>query len=304
MPRCARIKSNDSIYHIMVRSISEIKLFKKNDDKDRYLSLIQKYRYKYGFKVYAYCLMDNHGHFIIDANGADISKIMHGINFCYAQYFNQKYKRHGHVFQDRFKSKIINSDQYLISLSAYIHNNPMDIKKYQDKPQKYKYSTLGVFLGLKKDLYDIVDEKYIMSLFKVDINKAREMYLEFVVGYDNESITIEGEFINEKTEYRSERVIHARDYTPKDIVRYIVGYTKINMKKVYIKYNREATESRALCVLFMKRFCNFSHKDICRVIGNITSSRVSMLCSMGVDIILKSSRYNHIIDDFICSEVI
>ncbi|WP_129598683.1 transposase [Anaerophilus nitritogenes] len=304
MPRCARIKSNDSIYHIMVRSISEIKLFKESDDKDKYLLLIKKYQYKYGFKVYAYCLMDNHGHFIIDVNGADVSKIMHGINFCYAQYFNQKYKRHGHVFQDRFKSKIINSDQYLITLSAYIHSNPMDIKKYKDKPQKYKYSTLRLFLGLKNDSYDIVEEEYIMSLFKGDINKARGMYLKFVLGYNNEAIEIEAEFINEETEYRSERIIHARDYTPKDIVHYVTGYTKINEKKVYIKYNREATESRAICALFMKRFCDFSHKDICRVIGNITSSRVSMLCSMGVDIILKNSRYNRIMDGFICSEVI
>lgn len=65
------------------------------------------YQENYGFKVYGFCLMDNHAHFIIDVNGADISNIMHSINFKYAQVYNRKHKRHGHLFQDRFKSKIV-----------------------------------------------------------------------------------------------------------------------------------------------------------------------------------------------------
>ncbi|MBF8983827.1 transposase [Lutibacter sp. B2] len=304
MPRIARLKSNDSIFHVMVRSISEIQLFKENEDKDRYLDLIKKHTKKFGFKVYAYCLMDNHGHLIIDSNGADISKIMHGINFSYAGYFNRKYKRHGHVFQDRFKSKIIDSEKYLITLSAYIHSNPTDIKKYKKKPQKYKYSTLNLYLGLKKDSKDIVDAKYVMSLFSNKVNKAREQYLQFVLGYKNEEINMEVEFTNEETEYRSERVIHKRDYTPNDIVKYVAAYTKIEEKKIYIKYNKEATISRALVALLMKRFCNFAHKDICKVIGNITSSRISSLCTMAVEIVMGNSRYNKIIDDFIWREVV
>jgi putative transposase len=65
---------------------------------------------------------------IIDANGADISKVMHGINQCYSQYINYRQKRHGHVFQDRFKSKVVDSKNYLFSLSAYIHNNLTELK--------------------------------------------------------------------------------------------------------------------------------------------------------------------------------
>lgn len=76
MPRGPRIKSPDSIYHIMIRSIEEVKLFKKESDKEFYFYLIRKYQKKYNFKVYAYCLMDNHGHLIIDANGGDISNVI------------------------------------------------------------------------------------------------------------------------------------------------------------------------------------------------------------------------------------
>lgn len=129
MPRIARIKSGTAIYHIMARSISEVKLFRSSDDKKKYMKLIKEYQKLYNFKIYAYCLMDNHLHLIIDANGADISKIMHCINFKYARYFNTVHKRHGHLFQDRFKSKIVLDNEYLIKLSAYIHNNPLDIKQ-------------------------------------------------------------------------------------------------------------------------------------------------------------------------------
>ena len=79
MPRKAREKTKDAIFHIMARSISEVDLFKDKDDKLKYISLVKKYQKLYKFRVYGYCLMDNHVHMIIDANGADISEIMHSI---------------------------------------------------------------------------------------------------------------------------------------------------------------------------------------------------------------------------------
>jgi putative transposase len=93
MARKARVKTNESIFHIVCKSISEVNLFKNDDDKEKYLSLVKKYKKLYKVKIYGYCLMNNHTHLLIDANGADISKVMHGVNLCYAMYFNKKYKR-------------------------------------------------------------------------------------------------------------------------------------------------------------------------------------------------------------------
>ena len=136
MPRTARIKTVGGMYHIMVRGCSETPLFKNDGDKDAYLKIIKKYQNMYHFKVYAYCLMTTHAHFIIDAIGSDISHIMHSINLSYAIFFNRQYNRHGHVFQDRFKSKLITSDKHLLTLSAYIHSNPKDIIKYKEKIER------------------------------------------------------------------------------------------------------------------------------------------------------------------------
>jgi putative transposase len=299
MPRLPRIKTFDSIFHIMVRSISDVPLYREDKDKDKFLKLVKKYQDIFGFKVYAYCLMTTHGHLIIDANGADISKIMHGINQCYAQYFNRKYNRHGHVFQDRFKSKIIKDERYLINLSAYIHNNPKDMKRYKNCIEKYKFSTLGVYLGLRKDLYEIVDEEFVMQLFSGDVSNARKKYLEFVHSCNNEAIIENIEFKNEKTEYRSERSIIARDHTPESIKEFVARYTGIDKKKMCIKHNRSVTESKALCIFMMRCFCNFTFREICQVVGCLTQARVSKLCSEGLELICSKKEYENIIEEFL-----
>ena len=124
MARKARLKADDAIFHIMCKSISEVNLFRDDQDKEKYIYLLKKYKKLYNVKIYGYCLMDNHAHLLVDSNGADISKVMHGINFSYAMYFNKKYKREGHLFKDRFMSKIVDNDRYLKTVSLYIHNNP------------------------------------------------------------------------------------------------------------------------------------------------------------------------------------
>jgi REP element-mobilizing transposase RayT len=128
MPRTAREKTSDSVFHIMCRSLDEVDLFKEDADKVIYLKYVKHYMGIFKFKLYSYCLMDNHVHMMIDANGADISMIMHGINYSYVMYFNRKHGRRGHLLEDRFRSKIVNSDGYLIGLSAYIHYNPIKKK--------------------------------------------------------------------------------------------------------------------------------------------------------------------------------
>ena len=299
MPRMARIKSVEAIYHVMVRSISELSLFREDKDKDTYLSLVHGYQSVFGFKVYAFCLMDNHAHFIIDANGSDISKVMHSLNFKYAQIYNFKYKRHGHLFQDRFKSKIVTTERYLFTLSAYIHRNPEDIEKYSKCIEKYKYSSLGVFLGLRRDQFRILDEGFIMQMFGNSIKESRSNYMKFVYACDDKKLKEDAEFRNETTCYKSERKIIVRDFNPDEILNYVSEETGINKTKFHIKNGRKTTEGRALAVLLMRGFCNFRCSDICKVLGNITQSRVSGLCSIAMNLIDKDEKYKKMVDEFL-----
>lgn len=303
MPRIARQKQEGAIYHIMARSITEVELFKTGEDKRKYMFLIKEYQEIYNFRVYAYCLMNNHIHLIVDSNGADISKIMHCINFKYARYFNTLHKRHGHLFQDRFKSKIVTDDRYLVALSAYIHNNPLDVCGYDNSPEAYPYSSLAVYLGMKKDEFNIVDEKFILNLLSKDRRKSKERYMRLVLRTKTVllgNITKEDtEFMEEKSEYRSERKILVRNFNVEDIIDYVVNKFKIDKSLLYLKHRKDVIPARSILILLLRNLCNVSCKDICSILGNITSSRVSKLCSMGVELVSNDSNYKNVINDFV-----
>jgi REP element-mobilizing transposase RayT len=268
--------------------------------------LIKEYQKVYNFKVYAYCLMDNHIHLILDPNGADISKIMHCINFKYARYFNAEHKRHGHLFQDRFKSRVVVNNRYLLALSSYIHNNPLDVKGYESNPEDYYYSSLAVYFGQGKDEFNIIDEELILSFFDNDMNKARARYKAFVLKTKSLSIdTLEDikveeiEFVEEKSEYRSERKILIRNYTIDAVVKYVVEIFNVEKALLHVKYQKDTIPIRGILALLLRNLCNASGKDICNLLGNITSSRVSKLSRIGLDLVSNDDKYKNIINDFI-----
>lgn len=283
----------------MSRSISEVDLFKSDEDKKKYMLIVKEYQKLYNFKVNAYCLMDNHLHLMIDVNGADISRIMHGINFKYAQYFNMKYKRHGHLFQDRFKSKIVKNERYLFALSVYIHNNPKDIEGYENSPEKYYFSSLAVYLGLKKDPFQLVDEKYILSLMGDNLKDARKKYQYLTLQSSDIIKNGEGEFEGEGTEYRSGRKILVRNFKIEDVIEFIANKMEVDAIKIHIKNCRETVHTKALLVVFLRSLCNIKCRTICSILGNITQSRVSELSAIGIKIIDEDERHKQLYKDFI-----
>lgn len=275
MPRTARVKTDESIFHIMCKSISEVTLFKDDEDKKKYLLFVKKYKTLHNFKLYGYCLMDNHAHLMIDANGCDISKVMHGINFSYAMYFNRKYEREGHLFKDRFKSKIVYNERYLKTLSLYMHNNPTDIIEYKDCPEKYIFSSLSIFLGKTPNSFKLVDYVFAMSLFGNNLKSARKTYYSLLFRCNGENLKQDIEFEDEKTEYKSERKILIRNFNPEDIFEFIASKMNISKFHLYTKYSRKFVNAKALTVVLMRSLCNFKSRDISSTLGNITQARVS-----------------------------
>jgi len=299
MPRKARVKTEVAIFHIMCKSISEVNLFRDDEDKKKYLSLVKKYKKLHNIKIYGYCLMDNHSHIVVDANGADISKVMHGINFSYAMYFNKKYKREGHLFKDRFKSTIVHNERYMKILSLYIHNNPTDIGEYKDCPEKYAFSSLGIFLGKRRDPCKLVDYGFIMSLFGNNLKCARENYYRLMFRCNETKLKEEIEFMDEKTEYRSERKIIIRNFKPEDVVEFVAIRMNIQKAKLHMKYSRKLVEARALEVVLLRSLCNFNSRSICDILGNITQARVSTLSTIGIELIGSEEKYSNIVEEFI-----
>lgn len=298
MPRTARVKNDAGIYHIMVRSISDVPLFRDSADKERYLQLIKKYKQIFLFRVYAFCLMTTHAHIAIDCSGADISKIMKSINQCYSAYFNKKYNRHGHVFQDRFKSKLIENEDYMMKLSVYIHNNPRDIIKYRKCVEKYKYSSLGIYFGIFNDRYEILDSDYILTHFSKSVDNARISYLEFINRTLEGSDKIDIELKQEGSQCRNERRILIRALPPESIMDFIEKYTN-ECFNIHVKYSHRNAHFKSLCIIVIRSLCNLSLKEICHTIGNITASAVSRLYERGYILITQDLRYKNLLTDAI-----
>lgn len=299
MPRKARVKSDESVYHVMVRSISEINMFEGKDDKLKYIFFIKRCLKTYEFRILAYCIMDNHAHFIIDGCGADISRVMHNINFCYAIYYNKAHHRHGHLFQDRFKSKIVYDDRYLIALSAYIHNNPVAIDGYEQCPEKYEFSSLSTYLGMNvMDSDPLVSTDLIKSVMGKDLNSTREAYMQLVQNADDEEMKAEVEFENEGTEYRSCRRIIRRDVDPKKIIDYICARVDVRKERIHVKYSRGTMEAKALAMYLLRCLCNLTCRDMCGIIGDITQSTVSRYCMEGRRLV-DQDKYWTLVNDFL-----
>ncbi|MEW9096937.1 MAG: transposase [Clostridiaceae bacterium] len=301
MARCARFKTNDAIFHVMIKSIPEINLFGLDCDKEMYLDILKFYQQIYHFKVYSYCLMSNHGHFIIDCNGADISRVMHSINFKYALNFNKKHNRNGHLFRERFKSKVINSERYLLTASAYIHRNPVDIIGYKDSPENYKYSSLAVYLGLRNDPKGILDEDFVMQLFSSNVKKARKKYKKFIYLCDDKKLKYEEDYENTKKEYSSDREIITRDWNPQEILKFISNEIGVECISSLKTNDSNIIHARAVSAVLLRGLCNLTCSDISQILGDIPLYMVSKLCRIGVKILYERRQFENVLNNFIPS---
>lgn len=127
MPRRARVKSSTGIYHIMLRGIDKRDIFLEDEDKVKFSENVRKAKEIGQFEIYGYCLMDNHVHLLLKENeeiGTSIKRITVG----YVGWHNKKYDRVGHLFQNRYLSESVTTEEYLLIVLRYIHQNPVKAK--------------------------------------------------------------------------------------------------------------------------------------------------------------------------------
>ena len=125
MPRIPKTHIEGGLYYITSRGDNNEDIFKCDDDFKNYLRLLRKYKDQYSFKLYAFVLMPNHLHLLVELKeGLSISNILHDLHSSYTKYFNAQYQRKGHVFQERYKMVLAEKESNLLPLSAFIHLNP------------------------------------------------------------------------------------------------------------------------------------------------------------------------------------
>ena len=145
-----------------MRGINRQQIFEDEQDNEKFLEILEECRAISGYKIFAYCLMGNHFHLLMRFDSEPIEQSMKRIGSRFAYWYNTKYGRVGHLFQDRFKSEPIDDDSYFLSCVRYIHQNPQ--KAGICDMDKYEYSSYRTYLNRKEK--GLVDISMLYSIIK------------------------------------------------------------------------------------------------------------------------------------------
>ena len=161
MPRGSRSKSSTGYHHIMFRGINRSNIFESDQDKAFFLNSMYRAREKSNFKVIGYCLMNTHVHLLFQES-EEIGVSMKRITVSYVQWFNRKYNRVGHLFQNRYKSEPIEDERYLTAVLCYIHQNPIKAGMVKEA-SKYNWSSYKEYLKMYDSNNYIIDGEIIKA---------------------------------------------------------------------------------------------------------------------------------------------
>ncbi|MDD4835205.1 MAG: transposase [Lutispora sp.] len=186
MARDARREYEGGIYHVIARGNNKEYIFKEEQDKGYFIKIVKE-AIGVEYQLFGYVLMDNHYHFIIQRHDREMHQLMHQINNKYSKYFNNKYKRVGHVFQSRYKSIQVQDERYLLSLLRYVHRNPVRAgicKSVSD----YKWSS-NYFYERNRRTFINID--IVLDMISLDRNNAIVRYMEYMGNNEEDELNFD-----------------------------------------------------------------------------------------------------------------
>ena len=180
MPRQARIDAPGALHHIIVRGIERKKIFHDDKDRNAFLDRIGGILKETSTSCYGWSLIPNHVHLLLRTGAVPIATVMRRLLTGYAVTFNRRYNRHGHLFQNRYKSILCQEDPYFLELVRYIHLNPLRAGLVKDYVAlcRFEYSGHSVILGKRK--IDWQDTDYVLSFLADKRGHARREYRLYV----------------------------------------------------------------------------------------------------------------------------
>ena len=228
MPRKARIVSQTNIYHIMLRGINQQIIFEEEEDFQYFVTILSKCKEICEYKIYTYCLMNNHIHLLLEEGTEPLAKVFKRICDRYVYWHNHKYNRIGPLFQDRFRSEPVETTEYFLTVVRYILQNPVTAGMVSSVNQ-YKWCNYSAFFGEK----DFSDTEKVLSLFS-----GREQFLSYISAESSEKCL----------DISSATHTFISDETGKKIIQKVSGCTNAsefqklerNVRNFYIQELRKA----------------------------------------------------------------
>jgi len=254
LPRYARKVSESNIYHIMIRGNERKNIFNDFDDKLRFIDTLKRMKEKNEYELYTYCLMDNHVHLLMKELKDPIHRSMKRIQVSYSYYFNKKYQRIGHLFQDRYKSEVIATDEYLLECARYIHNNPVKAE-IVNAVTEYQWSSFKDFIGLNNNTNRIVEIDMILGIYSTNREKAILQFIE----YTNQNCDKKFIDLNKETLKNESETIDSE----KEIISKILEDYQLDVKGLA---NLEDKLKRKKIIFKIKQGSNLSIRELSRLL--------------------------------------
>lgn len=178
MARPLRIEFPGALYHVTARGNAQQNIFLDDEDRRRFLSVLERVVARFDLRVHAYCLMSNHYHLVLDTPQANLSQAIRQLNGVYTQAFNRRHGKVGHVLQGRFKAILVDRNSYLLELCRYVVLNPVRARMTR-KPHTYRWSSYRASAGMTS-VPPFLHIDWLLSQFAKQCAVAQRRYRTFV----------------------------------------------------------------------------------------------------------------------------
>ncbi|ABL65512.1 transposase [Chlorobium phaeobacteroides] len=180
MPRGARLDSPGTLHHVMVRGIEGNSIVADDEDRMYFVSRMGKVAAATGTSIYAWALLTNHAHILLKSGASGLSTFMRKLLTGYATGYNLRHKRHGHLFQNRYKSIVCEEEPYFLRLVSYIHLNPLRAGLAESLEDLERYPSSGHAVVMNRIRHKWQDRNYVLGYFGKRESSALQAYREFV----------------------------------------------------------------------------------------------------------------------------
>ncbi len=299
MARALRIQYPGAYYHVTCRGNDRKRIFGDDKDRNEFLKLLKNSLDVYRVNLYSYVLMSNHFHFLIQTPAGNLSEFMRHFNVCYTGYHNYRHSRSGHLYQGRYKSFLVDVDNYLLEVSRYLHLNVVRVHNLKTASldekinllESYKWSSLPGYISKNKI------EKFVKYDLILSLSGSRASYYKFILeglnkdikdpfkGIKNGGILGGDKFLKkikkEYLEYGSKREqpiyreLKSGTIKPEDLINEAAKYFNIKKEEFLIKQGDGI--KRGILGELLYKYSKLKQKDIGKILGNIDYSAVSKL---------------------------
>lgn len=296
MARPLRIEYPNAYYHVINRGNAGENIFLNERDKEKFLEYLGIASERFSLIIHTYCLMTNHYHMVVETPEANLSRAIQWLNVSYATYFNRKRDRKGHLFQGRFKSIVIDADEYLAQLSRYIHLNPVRVKMVVN-PADYPWSSYSLFIGKgkKPDWFDTsllayfgkkkkaAIRAYQSFVEEVDpfqlVDPGKELKAGCILGNMNFVSWLQKTYLDKEKADKEIPQLKAlkSSISLEKIINEVCAATQCTPEQIRIKGGKK-NQAREIAIYLTRDLTGLSSRELGDYFGGISGAAITMRC--------------------------